>query len=94
MKLSWTAEADADREAIYHYIEADNPRAAVKLDEEFDRRAEQLLSHPMMGRGGQVPNTRELVVRPSYIMVYDIAGETIRILRVLHAAQQWPPEKE
>ena len=34
--------------------------------------------------------TREIVVRPNYVMVYDVEGNTITILRVLHTAQQWP----
>lgn len=93
MKLSWTPEAIADRESIYDYIEADNPRAALELDEQFSRRASQLATHPMIGRIGRVPSTRELVVRPDYLMIYDIDGETLRVLRVLHAAQQWPPDQ-
>ncbi|MGY0633380.1 type II toxin-antitoxin system RelE/ParE family toxin [Luteimonas sp. A478] len=33
---------------------------------------------------------RELVVHPNYILIYDITGEMLRVLRVLHAARQWP----
>ena len=33
MKLSWTLEAIADRDAIFDYIEADNPAAALALDD-------------------------------------------------------------
>ena len=33
MKLVRTPEAIADRESIYGYIEADNPAAALALDE-------------------------------------------------------------
>lgn len=69
MKLAWTPEAIADRAAIYDYIEADNPRAALELDEQFARRASQLLIHPLIGRSGRVPFTRELVVRPDYLLV-------------------------
>ena len=93
VKLVWTRAARLDRAALYDYIEAENPRAAVELDERFDRRAVQLATNPMIGRAGRVRNTRELVVRPNYLLVYDIEGDTIRILRVLHGAQQWPPEK-
>jgi toxin ParE1/3/4 len=93
LKLTWTREASADREAIYDYIESDNPRAALELDEQFARRATQLLTRPMIGRPGRVPTTRELVVRPNYVLVYDLDGDMIRILRVLHAAQQWPTER-
>ncbi|HUB43679.1 MAG TPA: type II toxin-antitoxin system RelE/ParE family toxin [Acetobacteraceae bacterium] len=36
--------------------------------------------------------TRELVVaRTPHIVIYEIEGETVRILRVLHSAQRWPP---
>ncbi len=39
--------------------------------------------------------TRELVIRKTpYIAAYRIEGDTIRILRVLHGAQQWPDEME
>jgi toxin ParE1/3/4 len=32
-----------------------------------------------------------MVVRPNYIVVYAEDDRTVVILRVLHAAQQWPP---
>jgi plasmid stabilization system protein ParE len=35
--------------------------------------------------------TRELVVHPNDLLVYDVADERVRVLRVLHAAMQWPP---
>jgi addiction module RelE/StbE family toxin len=91
MKLVWTPEAIADRRAIYIYIEAENPLAALELDEHFTQRAAQLRAHPMIGRPGRVLGTRELVVRNNYMLIYDIDAETIRMLRVLHTAQQWPP---
>lgn len=37
--------------------------------------------------------TADLVVHPNYILIYDIAGDTIRTLRLLHAAQKWPSQK-
>ena len=89
MKLSWTPEAIADRDAIFDYIEADNPAAAAALDELFSEKAERLTDHPKLGRPGRVEGTRELVVHENYILVYDIVGDLTRILRVLHAARQW-----
>ena len=90
MKLGWTPEAIADRDAIFDYIEADNPAAAAALDELFSEKAERLTDHPKIGRPGRVEGTRELVVHENYILVYDIVGDLTRILRVLHAARQWP----
>ncbi len=91
MKLAWTPEARADRRAIYIYLEAENASAAMALDELFAKRSKQLITHPMTGRPGRVSGTRELVVHRNYLLVYDVTGETVRIIRILHAAQQWPP---
>lgn len=91
MELFWTPEAIQGRSEIYDYIEADNPVAALTLDELFAEKARYLVDHPGLGRPGRVAGTRELVVHPNYILVYDVAGNRVRVLRVLHAARQWPP---
>ena len=91
MKLHWTPEAISDRDNIYEYIQADNPSAALTLDEKFFESAHHLSSHPNLGRHGRVKGTRELVVHQNYILIYDITGNSIRVLRVLHASRQWPP---
>lgn len=52
-----------------------------------------MINFPNMGRQGRVSGTRELVVHPNYLLVYDVVGDRVRILRVLHAAMQWPPSK-
>ncbi len=75
------------------HIAQDNPAAALALDEEFEAKADLLPEHPTLYKPGRMKGTREIVVRPNYIMVYAIQGNTIVILRVLHAAQQWPAEK-
>jgi addiction module RelE/StbE family toxin len=72
MKLSWTAEARQDRRAIFSYIRKDNPAAAADMDDEFVRAAAQLSRHPFSGRVGRVEDTRELLVHPSYLIIYDI----------------------
>ena len=91
MKLVWTPEAIADRDDIYDYIETDNPAAALALDELFSEKSEWLADHSRLGRAGRVDGTRELVAHENYILVYDLVGDLVRILRVLHAARQWPP---
>ncbi len=94
MKVEWTHDAEADRGAIYDRIERDNPRAAIELDIQFGERSAQLASHPLIGRAGRVEGTRELVIRPNYLFIYQVLGDTVRIVRLLHAAQQWPPEQD
>lgn len=92
-ELFWTGEALRDRDEIYDYIEADNPLAALALDELMSEKAAGLADHPARGRPGRVAGTRELVVSSNFIVVYDVVGDRVRILRVLHAARQWPPPK-
>ena len=91
MELFWTPEATQDRNEIYDYIEADNPTAALALDELFAEKAGRLVDHPGLGRPGRIIGTRELEAHQNVILVYDIAGDRVRMLRVLHAARQWPP---
>ena len=92
--LFWTPAAMQDRDAIYDYIEADNPAAALALDELLAEKAGRLVDHPRLGRAGRVAGTRELIAHRHYILIYDLAGDQVRVLRVLHAARQWPPQKE
>ena len=90
MELFWTPEAIKDRDDIYNYIEADNPAVALTLDELLSEKASRLVDHPNFGRPGRLTDTRELVAHQNYILVYDLAGDLVRVLRVLHAARQWP----
>ena len=92
MRLVWRPMALADRETIMDYIAQDNPAAAIELDDEFEAKAEQARQRPTLYKTGRVRGTREIVVRPNYVMVYRIEDEgcTLAVLRVLHAAQQWP----
>jgi addiction module RelE/StbE family toxin len=93
MHLEWSVFSQADRTAIFDYIEADNPRAAIAVDDRIQTRVEGLAQFPEMGRPGRIEGTRELVISGTpYIAAYRIASETVRILRVLHGAQQWPDE--
>ena len=91
MPLFWTPESVQDREGIYDFIEADNPVAAMEMDEMFSEKALRLLDHPGLGRLGRMTGTRELVVHANYILVYDVKGDQVRVLRLLHAARRWPP---
>lgn len=92
MCLFWTPEAAQDRDDIYDYIEASNPSAALALDELFAEKAGSLIDHPGLGRPGRVAGTREWVAHHNYILVYDVVGDLVRVLRLMHAARQWPPQ--
>jgi toxin ParE1/3/4 len=91
MQLEWSRFAQADRDAIFDYLEADSPQAAINVDDRIREQVEGLMRFPESGRPGRVEGTRELVIRRTpYIAAYTIAGNIVRILRVLHGAQLWP----
>ena len=63
----------------------------MDLDDLFSEKATRLVDHPGLGRPGRVPGTRELMAHKSYILIYDLVGDEVRILRLLHATRLWPP---
>jgi toxin ParE1/3/4 len=91
VKIEWTPAALADRDAIFDYIEADSPLAAISVDERIEAAVERLIDFPESGRPGRVEGTRELVMTNApYILPYRILDDRVCILRVLHSARLWP----
>jgi toxin ParE1/3/4 len=92
-RVEWSILAQADRDAIFDYIEADSPQAAIAVDERIHESVNSLVRFPESGRPGRIEGTQELVItRTPYIVAYRIAGDTLRILRVLHGARRWPED--
>ena len=90
--LLWSAKARQRREEIFEYIAADNPAAALWLDEQFSQAAKRIMEFPQIGRKGRALGTREMIVYGNYILVYELLADKIVILTVHHAAQKYPPE--
>lgn len=49
-----------------------------------------LRENPRLYRVGRIAGTREMVVGSNYLVVYAEDDRIVTILRVLHAARQWP----
>ncbi len=90
LPVLWRAEAQADLAAILGYIAERNPQAALDLHGDINLALSQLPSHPYLYRQGRVPGTRELIVRPNYLVVYRIGRAAIEIVSILHARQHYP----
>ena len=60
------------------------------MDELFSDTAAKLADHPKLGRPGKIHGTRELIPHESYRLVYEISGETVWVLALVHTARQWP----
>jgi len=61
MRVVWTPEAQQDRADVWEYIASYNPHAAARMDELFSDAAARLAQHPLLGRLGKIPGTRELI---------------------------------
>ena len=90
LTIEWSKYARADLLAILVYIAGHDTKAAWRLKEEIDVRIGHLPRHPRLYKAGREAGTREIVVAPNYLVVYAETPMTLLILRVLHAAQQWP----
>jgi toxin ParE1/3/4 len=87
MIVRWVPRAEASLLQIIDYIAADNPAAAADLMREIIAKTSRLARFPYMGRPGFHPETRELLVRRNFLVVYQVWAESVDIVQVWHAAQ-------
>jgi toxin ParE1/3/4 len=93
VRVLWTLSAEQDRADIVEFIAQDNPLAAIRLDELFGTAVGRLAEHPLMGRSGQIPGTRELIPHESYRLVYEVQADAVWVLALVHTARLWPPAR-
>jgi len=90
LPIQWRTEAQTDLTRILGYLAERSQQAAFDLYNNIDQVVSQLPQHPYLYRCGRVAGTRELVVHPNYVIVYQIGTASIEIISVLHARQQYP----
>ncbi len=90
----FTPQARDDLEAIRDWIAGDNWRAADRVVARIARTAMMFGQFLMLGRAGQVADTREFsVVGLPYLIVYRRVSETeVDVLTVLHTRRRNPLE--
>jgi addiction module RelE/StbE family toxin len=89
--IRWTKRALRRLDEIGGYIENDSPEAATRVIARILSAVELLTEQPAMGRVGRIKATRELfLVDIPYIVPYRVNGDTVEIITIIHAAQQWP----
>ena len=52
------------------------------------------LTLQLEGRAGKIAVTRELIPHESYRLVYEVEGEIIWVLALVHTARMWPPIRD
>jgi plasmid stabilization system protein ParE len=85
-EVIWAAEALDDIDAIAAYIARDSLVQARRVVSAFFESSDLLLTQPGMGRivpERQDENIREHFIY-SYRLIYEIAGEDIHVLAIIH----------
>ena len=90
LQLRWRPQADTDVEDIFKYIADRNVAAAIRLRDAIMACAERLPEHPYLYRRGRASGTREAVVHPNYILIYEVGADAVEIMRVIHARREYP----
>jgi len=91
VEIDWLETAFLDLHRVREYIRQFNPVAAQKTVARIEEAVEHLSRFPAVGRVGEVPGTRELVITGTpYFVVYRVLNDKVEILRVFHGKQQWP----
>ena len=95
--VTWAREALDDMREQIAFIAEDNPAAARRVADRL-RDTGEALGEIATGRPGRVTGTYEKsVTRLPYIISYELrqiaSRESVVILRVIHAARDWPVEE-
>jgi toxin ParE1/3/4 len=92
MRIEWSAPAVSDLKAISEYVEqAANLETANRITRSIYDAVQSLRVMPNRGRDGRVKGTRELLIpRLPYFVVYQVLGERVLILSIVHGARRWP----
>lgn len=91
--IFWEEESLNDREKIFAFLFDYNPNVAEKNDQIIEAKVENLLEQPLMGIERDIFRGRVLIIpEVSMTVSYWVDGDIIRIMRVLHQKQQFPPK--
>jgi toxin ParE1/3/4 len=95
-RARFSPKAARDLDEISGYIAADNPEAAERVRRIILNTADLLAQHPELGRRIRKASARHLQIRwfvvpkfRNYLIFYQPFQETVVVVRVLHAAQDW-----
>ena len=91
MRLEWSEYARYRYCEQISFIASRNPTAAEKIEATIEETINRILRFPRIGRAGRCPDTFEILVKKApLIIVYEIRGEAITVLNILHTAQDYP----
>jgi toxin ParE1/3/4 len=86
----YSLAARLDLLELYDYIAQESPDAARRMIERLEEICEWLAVNREMGeRGDRIRPGARLYSVGNYVIFYEIAGDDIRVLRVMHGARDY-----
>ncbi|SAK93169.1 translation repressor RelE [Caballeronia fortuita] len=92
LQVVWTQTARLNLREIIRYIAERSPASARALKDGIESAPLSAAIDPYLYRNGRIPGTREIVVHPNYIVVYQVVTDYVEVLNVLHSRQCYPFE--
>lgn len=91
MTLRWSSRALLDLQRLADRIAADGkPLAAQTFVKALADKVARLEQFPLLGRMGQLADTRELVVHKHHVVTYRLRADEVQVLQVWHTATAQP----
>jgi toxin ParE1/3/4 len=90
LPVIWRPQAIENLVEIIGYISERNFQAANDLHNEIEHVVSNIPQHPYLYKIGRVAGTREIVVHPNYIVIYQVTESAIEVVSILHSRQQYP----
>jgi plasmid stabilization system protein ParE len=87
MKVRYTPRAQADLEAIFAYLDARAPAAALSVKSTIERRIAQLETFPFMAPETDLPGIRELTII-RYKVYYEVSSGEVWIVHIRDARRR------
>lgn len=83
-----------DLREIVDFVTERNAAAAERLRSMIEAAAERVAAHPYSCRAGRISGTRECVVHPNYILIYEVHLDAVEIMSVVHSRREYPPPQD
>ena len=91
LPIEWKNIALEDLDEILDYIKARSPQSAERLYSRIEELLENTSRNPyMFKRSERMQGMREIVVYPSYVVLYQVTATAIEVVDVLHTSRDYP----
>ncbi|WP_176599292.1 MULTISPECIES: type II toxin-antitoxin system RelE/ParE family toxin [Sphingobium] len=96
MKIQWTSKGSSGLVRLYDHLKPVAPEAAARVIQQLVRAPSRLLDFPRLGERLDAYEPREIrrLIVGNYEMRYEIAADTILILRLWHCRENRSFEPE